>query len=186
MGAQDLNEIIALMKSAQATPDDGIAKSFTQPASATSGLQYYNLQAPALNLFPVLTPLRNTVPRLGGGFAIQANWKAFTAINNTNMRAGLAEGARAGVIGQTQAEYFAAFRGYGLENNVSFEAQYAGMGYEDIKARSVTQLLQAMMIQEERLIGISNSTGKLVPICHIFGQCELPHTKLNNEISLDI
>ena len=161
MGAQDLNEIIALMKSAQATPDDGIAKSFTQPASATSGLQYYNLQAPALNLFPVLTPLRNTVPRLGGGFAIQANWKAFTAINNTNMRAGLAEGARAGVIGQTQAEYFAAFRGYGLENNVSFEAQYAGMGYEDIKARSVTQLLQAMMIQEERLILGGNTSMQL-------------------------
>jgi hypothetical protein len=161
MAAQNLNEILALMKSAQASPDDGIAKNFTQPGSATVGLQYYNLQAPALNLFPVMTPLRNMTPRIGGGFAIQANWKAFTAINTGNMRAGVSEGARAGVIGQTLAEYFAAFRGYGLENNVTFEAQYAGQGYDDVKARSVTQLLQAMMIQEERLLLGGNTSMAL-------------------------
>jgi hypothetical protein len=90
-----------------------------QPGSATTGLQAYNLEAPAKNLFPILTPLRNEIPRVSGGFAIQANWKAITGHQHQQQRAGLSEGKRGGVIAQAVTEYLAAFRGFGLENFTS-------------------------------------------------------------------
>ena len=151
MNAATTAETLALLKAAQTTPDD-LIKSFVQPGTATTGLQAYNLQIPALNLFPVLTPLRNSIARVQGGFATQANWKAITNINVGNQRAGLSEGKRGGVTSHAQSEYFAAFRGFGLENNVTFEAQYAGKSFDDLKALAASQLLSATMIQEERLI----------------------------------
>lgn len=157
MSAASTEETLALLKAAQANPDE-LIKSFAQPGTATTGLQAYNLEGPAKNLYPVLTPLRNSIARITGGFAIQANWKAITNINVGNTRAGLAEGKRGGLINHTLAEYLAAFRGFGLENNVTFEAQYAGKNFDDLKALSVSQLLSATMIQEERLILGGNSS----------------------------
>ncbi len=146
-------ETIDLMKTSLATPiPDEIAKSFTQPGSATTGIQDYNLEGPSKKLYPVLTPLRNAIARVTGGFAIQANWKAITNINVNNQRAGVAEGKRGGVITHTQSEYLAAFRGFGLENSATFEAVYAAQGYEDVRSLSTIQTLQATMIAEERLI----------------------------------
>lgn len=160
MGNNTTAETLELLKAAQSSPDD-LIKSFVQPGSATSGLQAYNLEAPSKKLVPVLTPLRNSIARIGGGFATQANWKAITNINVGNARAGVSEGKRGGLITHAQYEYFAAFRGFGLENNVTFEAQYAGKGYEDIKALAVSQTLQATMIQEERLILGGNTSVSL-------------------------
>lgn len=151
MGANTTAETLALLKVAQSSPDD-IIKSFVQPGSATAGLQAYNLEAPSKKMYPVLTPLRNSIARIGGGYATQANWKAITNINVNNIRAGIGEGKRGGVITHAQSEYFAAFRGFGLENNVTFEANYASKNYEDVKALAVQQTLEATMIQEERLI----------------------------------
>ena len=142
---------LELVKLAQSNPDD-IIKSFVQPSTATTGLQAFNLEGPAKLLTPVLTPLRNIITRDTGGFAIQANWKAITDINVGNVRFGVAEGQRGGIITHAQSEYFAAFRGFGGENNVTFEAQYAAKNYDDLKARAVTTLLAATMVQEERLI----------------------------------
>lgn len=141
-------DTLALIKSAQLQSSD-LLKSFVQPGSATTGLQAYNLEAPSKKLFPVLTPLRNRIPRKTGGFATQANWKAITGINSTNVRAGVSEGRRGGSISHSLQEYFAAFRGLGIENSATFEADYAATGFEDVKALAATQTLQALMIQEE-------------------------------------
>jgi len=154
------SETLALVKTAQATPDD-LIKSFVQPGSATTGLQAYNLEAPSKKLFPILTPFRNMLPRDAGGFAIQANWKAITDINVANVRAGVGEGLRGGIITHAQSEYLAAFRGFGLENNVTFEAGYAAKGYEDVKSLAVTTTLQALMVQEERTILGGNTSVAL-------------------------
>lgn len=153
-------ETLNLLKAAQSTPDE-ILKSFVQPSTATVGLQAYNLEAPSKKLYPVLTPLRNSIPRVGGGYAIQANWKAITNINVGNTRAGVSEGKRGGKIDHTLSEYFAAFRGYGLENSVTFEANYASKNFEDVKALAVQQTLEATMIQEERLILGGNTSVAL-------------------------
>ena len=151
MNNEATQETIDLLKVAQSNPDD-LIKSFVQPSTATTGLQAYNLEAPSKKLYPVLTPLRNMIPRIGGGFAIQANWKVITNINVGNMRAGVGEGKRGGVINHEDADYMAAFRGFGLENNVTFEANYASKNFEDVKALAVQQTLEGTMIQEERMI----------------------------------
>lgn len=144
-------ETLDLLKTAQSAPMD-IAKSFIQPNAPTEGLQAYNLEAPSKKLYPILTPLRNSIARVSGGYATQANWKAITNINVGNQRAGISEGQRGGVIEHDTKEYFASFRGFGLEDNVTFEATYASKNFEDVKALAVTQLLEATMVQEERLI----------------------------------
>ena len=139
---------------------DPLAKAFLQPTSATTGLQVYDLEAPAKLLYPVLTPLRNKIPRVGGGRGIQANWRAITAINPGNISAGLGQGNRGGVIDQTVMEYFAAFRGIGLDNFVTFEADMSAEGFQDLKATAVQSLLRSLMIQEEMLIvGGNGITG---------------------------
>jgi hypothetical protein len=144
-------ETLALMKAAQAKPDE-VLKAYVQPGSATTGLQAYNLEPAAKQLYPLMTPLRNEIPRVTGGFAIQANWKAVTGINTANQRAGVSEGKRGGIIAQATAEYLAAFRGFGLENSASFEAQYAAKNFDDVRARAVSDLLASTMIQEEKVI----------------------------------
>ena len=153
-------ETLSAIKNAQSKPDD-LIKAFVQPGTATTGLQAYNLEAPSKKLYPVLTPLRNKLPRVTGGFAIQANWKTITNINVNNVRAGVSEGARGGIIDHQQNEVLAAFRGLGLENNVTFEAGYAAQGFEDVKALAVTTTLQALMVQEERTILGGNTSMPL-------------------------
>ena len=158
MNGNMVKDTLDLIKVARTQPDD-IIKAFTQPGSATTGIQAYNLQAPSLKLYPVLTPFRNRIPRISGGYAIQANWKAFTAINPLGVRGGLQEGKRGGIIGATQGEYLAAFKGIGLDNSSTFEAGYAAEHYEDLKSLAAIQLLQAVMISEERTIIGGNATG---------------------------
>src|SRR5580765_5167480 len=137
-----------------------LTKFFVQPSTATTGLQVYDLEAPAKLLYPVLTPLRNKIPRVSGGRGIQANWRAITAINTTNVSAGLGQGNRGGVMDQTGKEYFAAYRGIGLDNYVSFEADMSSEGFQDLKSTAVQSLLRALMIQEERiLLGGNGITG---------------------------
>lgn len=153
-----MSDILKAVREALATPRDDIAKSFTQSGSATTGLTAYSLEAPAKTLYPVLTPLRNKIARVTGGTGIQANWRAITGINTTQMTIGVGEGKRGGVLSESTTEYLAAFRFLGLENNVTFEAEGAAQGFDDVKARAVESLLRSTMIQEEFLdLGGNNS-----------------------------
>jgi len=153
-----IKDTLDLIKTSRTQPDN-IIKAYTQPGSATTGMQAYNLQAPSLKLYPVLTPFRNTIPRVGGGYAIQANWKAFTGINTAGTRGSLQEGKRGGVISTSQNEYLAAFKALGIEQSMTFESGYAAQEYEDLKSLSAIQALQALMIAEERTILGGNATG---------------------------
>jgi RNase H-fold protein (predicted Holliday junction resolvase) len=148
-------ETLALIKGAQLTPiDDAISKAFTQG----TGLVNYDLQPVALNLYPVLTPLRNRIPRVGGNGGTATNWKAITAINVGGQSIGISEGNRNAVIATAVANYVAAYKGIGLEDNVSFEADYAGVGFDDVKAKAVLGLLRSVMIGEERMLLGANSS----------------------------
>ena len=62
-------ESLELLKGALAKPDDGLAKSI----STASGLLAYDLQAPAKNLYPFVTPIRNVMPRVDGGTGTATN-----------------------------------------------------------------------------------------------------------------
>jgi hypothetical protein len=141
---------------------NGLEKStFAQNASATSGLTFYDLELGAKFLYPVITPLRNIIPRVSGKGGIQANWRAVTAINTTGMRIGVSGGNRGGVQAITTADYTAAYKGIGLEDNVDFEAQYAGMGFDDVRAIAAKVLLEATMVGEEIMILGGNTSVAL-------------------------
>ena len=142
----NLNETLDAMKSAQGNASEGlIEKAFT----TATGLVAYDLQAPALQLYPVLTPLRNEIPRVGANGGTATNWKAITGINTALVHPGVSEGNRGGIITTGVADYLAKYIGLGLEDTVSFEADYAAQGFDDVKAKAALGLLRSLMIQEE-------------------------------------
>jgi hypothetical protein len=161
---QTLDAISKAQKAGIADPrlSDALAKStFAQSGSATSGLTFYDLEAGAKFLYPVLTPLRNSIPRVSGKGGIQAAWRAVTGVNTTGVRAGVSGGNRGGVIAVSTKDFTAAYKGLGLEDSVDFEAQYAGMGFDDIRAIAAKTLLESQMIQEELTILGGNSSTLL-------------------------
>ena len=130
-----------------------MAKStFSQPGSATSGLNFYDLETGAKFVYPVLTPLRNEIPRVSGKGGIQANWRAVTGVNTSGLRIGVSSGNRGGVQAVSTQDYTAAYKGIGLETSVDYEAQYAGMGFDDVRGIAARVGLEATMIGEEILI----------------------------------
>lgn len=158
MDPTQLAQIMELVKKAHTAPlPDAILKSWTQSGSAVSGLTMYDLDAPAKLLYPVLTPLRNMIPRDFSGMGIQANWRAVTGINIAQVSGGVSQGQRGGMIATSTQDYSASFKGIGLEDDVTFEADYAAKGFDDVKARAVQGLLSSLMIQEERIILGGNS-----------------------------
>jgi len=152
---QATNEVLDAIRKAQsvAVSDARLAvlekSTFQQPTSATSGLNFYDLEPGAKFLAPVLTPLRNETPRVSGVGGIQANWRAITGINTTGLRLGVSGGNRAGVQAISTQDFFASYKGIGLETSVDFEAEYAGMGFDDVRAQAGLRGLQATMIGEE-------------------------------------
>jgi len=125
---------------------------WVQPGSAISGLQGYYLDQAVKELVPYPTPLVSSTPRLSGGYSIQANWRAVTAVDTGNVPATVAEGKRGGVVTTSTADYLAAFKGIGLEDNVTWEAEYAGRTFEDIRAGAARRLLMTVRRAEEKLL----------------------------------
>lgn len=146
MSTQQTIDLLKAMQPTQLAED--IAKSFSQ----ATGLVFYDLEPAAKTLYPVLTPLRNIIPRVKANGGTATNWKQITAINTSNMRPGVSEGNRGGVIADAVVDKTAAYRGIGLENAVTFEADYAALNFDDARARASQSLLNSLMIQEEQLI----------------------------------
>lgn len=160
----ELLKTLAAFKAAQQSPmSDPLyallrkSSTYAESSSATSGLTFYDLEPGAKLLFPVLTPLRNDIPRVTGKGGIQANWRAITGINTAAVRAGISAGNRGGVIAVTTADYNAVYKGIGLEANVDFEAVYAGQGFDDLRAVAAQTLLESLMLQEEQIILAGNA-----------------------------
>lgn len=160
-------ELVDALKMARQTPNDALAKAFTQSGSATSGITAYDLEGPAKMLYPVLTPLRNKIPRVVGGLGIQANWRAITGIDTANAGVGISEGNRGAVMSQTTRDYTAAFRALGLDNNVTYEADFAAKSFDDVKALAVRSLLEALMIGEEKIILGGNSSTAIGQVANV-------------------
>jgi len=155
MSLNDPKKSLRLIKTAFGSPEQlhpELTKAFTQSGTPTAGLTAYDLQPGALHLYPVDTPLRNRTPRVGTGIGTQANWKAITGINVNNVSAGLGQGNRGGVMATSSQDYMAAYRGLGLDDYVTFEADYAAQGFDDVKALAVQGLLRSLMIGEEKVI----------------------------------
>lgn len=146
------DETLESIKAAQ-----DINKAYTQ----ATGLVHYDLQAPALKIYPVITPLRNQIPRVMGDGGTATHWKVITAINSGNVHAGVTEGQRGGTTSVTLSDKVASYKSIGLEDYVTFEADLAAVNFDDAKARAVEGNLLGLMIQEERMILGGNASVDL-------------------------
>lgn len=155
-------ETLQLMKEARQKALDApelLAKAWTQ-GGATSGITAYDLESPAKLLYPVLTPLRNEIPRVGGGKGTATNWRAVTGVNTNNAGIGISEGNRGMVIAHTTSDNVASYRAIGYDDNVTFEADMAAEGFDDAKALAALSLLRSVMIGEEKaLLGANTSVA---------------------------
>src|SRR5574337_2171298 len=154
-----IDESINLIKNAKNVTDD-LLKSFVQSSSAITGITAYDLEPFAKTLYPVITPLRNSIPRVSGKGGIQANWRSITGININNLEVGVGEGNRSGLVATNVTSNTAAYKTFGLEDNVTIQADLAAQGFDDVKARAVEGLLRSMFIGEEKIIvGGNNSVA---------------------------
>lgn len=151
MGANATQDTLDVVKGIFATgPTVEIQKSIT----TGTGLVAYDLQAPAKNLYPVNTPLRNRIPRVGGGTGVATNWKQVSALIGSGWdgMAWLPEGQRSATMSYTTAPKAANYVTLGEEDSVSFEAVSAGRTFEDVRASMTMRLLQKTFIKEENAI----------------------------------
>jgi hypothetical protein len=152
-------DTLDLVKGALRSPDDRIAKTIT----TGTGLVAYDLQAPAKNLYPFVTPIRNALPRVGGGTGTATNWRQVTALVGSGFDAmgWVPEGQRSGQMSYTTASKSAAFVTIGEEDAATYEAINAGRNFEDIQARMSFRLLQKLMLKEEMAILGGNASLQL-------------------------
>ena len=142
------------MNIAQTTQDTlGLMKeSLAKNVTVSTGLSAYDLQAPAKNLFPIVTPLRNSLPRvarLNPGDA--ARWRTITSIAGSGYDAmgWVPEGQRTASMSYSATPQVAPYLTIGEEDTVTFEAEAAAQGYEDLNATATLRLLQKTMRKEE-------------------------------------
>jgi hypothetical protein len=148
MNLQVTQETIELAKKALSQP---LAKdATTQGYTTATGITGYNLEAPAKNLFPVLSPFRNSIPRVKAPKgAPAAHWKAITAINSTAQRATTGFGYAGALISTTEKDFVANYQVISLGDSVQYDAQIQAEGYQDLRATSGINLLYALMMQED-------------------------------------
>src|SRR5437016_9758990 len=113
-------ETLDLVKGALRTPNDRIAKSI----STGTGLVAFDLQAPAKNLYPFVTPIRNALPRIGGGTGTATNWRQVTALTGSGFDAmgWVPEGQRSGQMSYSTASKSASFVTIDEEDASSYES----------------------------------------------------------------
>lgn len=166
LGADQLSSLRAeLAKAGQISADLGKDISLTSPIA--SGLVPYDLEAPAKLLFPVLTPIRNTTPRVKGqgitrrikqitgisnsGTAGVASLSPFMADSTTDTFGGLTL-QRPKKISYAGADVTFNYKQMGLSDSVTWSAEFAGQGFTDARQLSQTAILMASMLADEYAI----------------------------------
>jgi len=132
---------------------------FGNPTTATGGIQLWNLDEAVKTLVPKYTPLRNSIPRVGGQFARQANWKAVTAIDSANGPIGVPDGTRNADIAVTVDEYNAVFKTLAVEASATFQSEWAAKGLESTQGIARKAGVHKYMVGEESVILGGNTTG---------------------------
>ena len=155
-------------------------KSFTAGnigVGSVYGLVPFDLLAPSRLIYPVYTVFRNKLPRPAGqGTARQA--KVFTGVSGSQtggqgiidisipelVQSGGSLSSTAWPLNlppsgsQTEVDLNIPYRFFGLTESLSWLAQFAGQGFEDISALANLILLQEMMMGEEYQLLAGTST----------------------------
>ncbi|MEI6730965.1 MAG: hypothetical protein WCL30_06860, partial [Pseudomonadota bacterium] len=142
--SQETNDII------KASIDESLSKSIT----TATGLVAYDLQAPAKNLYPVNTPLRNRIPRVGGGTGVATNFKRIKALIGSGFDniGFVPEGQRSARMSYSTDTVAVNYATIGEEDQATYEAINAAKGFENIQATMTMRLLQKLMLKEEMAI----------------------------------
>jgi hypothetical protein len=146
--------------------------SLTSPLS-TSFAQF-DLEAPAKLLTPRPTPLRNKITRkkgigtahrikkitgyTGTGTGGQGNvWPGVT--ESTTTAFGSINFERGPKISYSAEDAIFPYFSYSLSDAVSFDANFSGVGYQDLRQLSSTSTLYASMLMEERMMLFARGTA---------------------------
>ena len=148
-------QVFELAKAALGNPlssDDFFDGSLSKAVTTSTGLTYYDLRAPALNLFPTITPLRNRFARRqrpNPGTAL--NYKTITSLQGSgyNWMGWVPEGSRAGVMTYTANTKSVGYMTIGEEDSLTEEAMYAAEGFEDEASMVQLRTLLKLMAKEE-------------------------------------
>lgn len=163
MSRERANHTIDLFKGVLTNPlrDEDLADSLKKNVSIANGLTYYDLRAPALNLFPTVTPLRNAIPRAQRQYpGDAARWKAVTSTTGSGypFMGWVPEGRRSASMSYTTVNKSLSYMTLGEEDSLTEEARFAAEGFEDEDSLVQLRLLLKMFVKEEAaILGGDNS-----------------------------
>ena len=156
-----------------------IQKEITTTSPLSTSFAAFDLEAPAKLLTPRPTPLRNRIPRkkgvgtshrvkrilgyTGTGTGGQGQiWPGITETTQNNFAPGASNPLyleRGPQISYTADDLILPYNSYSLSDQVSFDANFSGLGYEDLRQLSSTSTLYATMLMEERMMLMARGTA---------------------------
>jgi len=156
-----------------------IQKEITLTSPLSSSFAAFDLEAPSKLLTPRPTPLRNRIPRkkgvgtshrvkrvlgyTGTGTGGQGQiWPGISENTQNNFAGGGStplELIRGPQISYTADDLILPYNSYSLSDQVSFDANFSGMGYQDLRQLSSTSTLYATMLMEERMMLMARGTA---------------------------
>jgi hypothetical protein len=165
-----LNSALAAQRTASAE----IIKDITLTNPLSSSFAAFDLEAPAKLLTPRPTPIRNKIARkkgvgtshrikkitgyTGTGTGGQGQiWPGITESTTTTF--GSVAYERGPKIAYTAEDAIFPYFSYSLSDSVSFDANFSGLGYQDLRQLSSTSTLYATMLMEERMMLMARGTA---------------------------
>ena len=165
-----LNNAIAAQRLAM----QDVQKDITTSSPLSTSFAAFDLEAPAKLLTPRPTPLRNRIPRKKG-VGTSHRIKRITGYTGTGTGGqgqiwpGIAESTttafgsinfeRGSKISYTADDIILPYNAYSLSDSVSFDANFSGLGYQDLRQLSSTSTLYATMLMEERMMLMARGTA---------------------------
>ena len=160
--------------SAQRLAVQDMQKDITISSPLSTSFAAFDLEAPAKLLTPRPTPLRNRIPRkkgvgtshrikritgyTGTGTGGQGQiWPGVT--ESTTTAFGSINFERGSKISYTADDIILPYSSYSLSDSVSFDANFSGLGYQDLRQLSSTSTLYATMLMEERMMLMARGTA---------------------------
>ena len=156
-----------------------INKEITLTSPLSTSFAAFDLEAPAKLLTPRPTPLRNKLPRKKGigtshrvkrvlGYTgtgtggVGNTWPGILQTTQNNFAVGSANALwleRGPQISYAADDLVLPYNSYSLSDQVSFDANFSGMGYQDLRQLSSTSTLYATMLMEERMLLMARGTA---------------------------
>ena len=159
---------------AQRTATADIVKDISLTSPLSTSFAAFDLEAPAKLLTPRPTPLRNKIVRKKGvgtshrvkritgytGTGTGGQGQIWPGITETTTTAfGSINFERGPKISYTADDLVIPYNSYSLSDSVSFDANFSGLGYQDLRQLSSTSTLYATMLMEERMFLYARGTA---------------------------